>query len=114
MARALMDKKISSAIKVEQHDNISFAVSCRHCDTPLCTKGCITGALSVNDGVIKIDKDKCISCCTCVLVCPYGAVAYTEGGVMQKCELCIENSGGSPRCVAGCPNGAIVFEEEAI
>lgn len=32
-------------------------------------------------------------------------------GVMQKCELCIENAGGKPACVQGCPNKAIIFEE---
>ena len=31
--------------------------------------------------------------------------------VMQKCELCIENAGGKPACVQGCPNKAIIFEE---
>ena len=33
------------------------------------------------------------------------------GHVMQKCELCIENAGGKPACVQGCPNKAIIFEE---
>ena len=46
-----------------------------------------------------------------VLVCPYGALMPSESGVMQKCELCIENAGGKPACVQGCPNKAIIFEE---
>ena len=37
--------------------------------------------------------------------------ARRNHGVMQKCELCIENAGGKPACVQGCPNKAIVFEE---
>ena len=41
---------------------------------PLCVKGCITGALSSEDGVILIDQDKCVGCYTCVLACPYGAI----------------------------------------
>ena len=44
--------------------------------------------------------------------CPYGAIEPDETGrVMQKCELCIENAGGKPACVQGCPNKAIIFEE---
>ena len=52
-----------------------------------------------------------VGCVTCVLVCPYGALAPGEDGIMQKCELCLENACGTPACVAGCPNKAIVYEE---
>jgi len=34
-----------------------------------------------------------------------------EDGIMQKCELCLNNSCGAPACVTGCPNKAIVYEE---
>ncbi len=111
MALALKDKKIFPRIRVEETDQISFALSCRHCREPLCVKSCIAGALSVCDGVIKIDRSKCVGCHTCVAVCPYGALAVGEDGVMQKCELCLENTCGQPACVKGCPNGAIVYEE---
>jgi carbon-monoxide dehydrogenase iron sulfur subunit len=30
---------------------------------------------------------------------------------VQKCELCVKTREGTPACVKGCPNGAIVFEE---
>ena len=63
------------------------------------------------DGVVVIDKNKCVGCLTCVLVCPYGALAPSESGVMQKCELCTTNSRGEPACAAGCPNHAIVYEQ---
>ncbi len=111
MARALKDIKINPKIKIEEYNNISFAVSCRHCKEPLCVKGCITGALKVDDGIITINKDKCINCYTCILSCPYGAVSPSDEGVVQKCELCIKTSTGTPRCVEGCPNGALSFEE---
>ncbi len=45
------------------------------------------------------------------LSCPYGCVMPSENGVIQKCELCMKNSVGSPACVKGCPNKAIVYEE---
>lgn len=112
MVKALKDKTINPRIRVEEGDSINFAVSCRHCDNPICVKSCITGALSIKDGVIHIDKEKCVGCFTCVLVCPYGAVMpASDGKVMQKCELCTDNANGEPACVKGCPNRAIVFEE---
>ena len=111
MARALKDRKIIPLIKIEQRRDISFAVSCRHCSEPLCFKSCITGAMSIMDGVITIDRDKCINCYTCILVCSYGAITPSDNGVVQKCELCIKTTAGTPACVRGCPNGAIVFEK---
>jgi Fe-S-cluster-containing hydrogenase components 1 len=77
----------------------------------LCVKGCITGALSISDGVITMDTERCVSCYTCILSCPYGAVSPSDGGAVQKCELCVKTKVGTPACVSGCPNGAIVFEE---
>ena len=111
MAKALKDKKIFPRIRVDGEDKITFAVSCRHCEDPLCVKSCIAGAILKVDGVVKIDRSKCVGCLTCVLVCPYGALAPGENGTMQKCELCLENACGAPACVTGCPNRAIVYEE---
>lgn len=111
MARSLKGMKINPKIKVEEMDGISFAVSCRHCHEPLCAKACITGAISVLDDVITIESGKCVSCYTCIMSCPYGAVSPSEGGAVQKCELCITALDMTPACVKSCPNGAIVFEE---
>ena len=58
MVKALKDRDIFPRIRVEEGDSINFAVSCRHCDNPLCVKGCISGALSIQDGVISIDSKK--------------------------------------------------------
>ena len=111
MALALKGKPIYPRIHVEEGEKISYAVSCRHCEDPLCVKSCISGALSRKDGVVRIDEDRCVGCFTCVLVCPYGALAPGETGGMLKCELCLQNAGGAPACVKGCPNRAIVFED---
>ena len=100
MATALKGKPIYPRIHIEENDKISYAV-----------KSCIAGALRQEDGVIRIDREKCVGCLTCVLVCPYGALAPDGDGVMQKCELCLQNSCGEPACVTGCPNRAIVYEE---
>ena len=113
MVAALKDKKIFPRIHVEGEERITFAVSCRHCTDPICVKSCIAGAISKRDGVVRIERGKCVGCLTCVLVCPYGALAPGEDGIMQKCELCLDNSCGAPACVTGCPNRAIVYEERS-
>ncbi|MCD7823221.1 MAG: 4Fe-4S binding protein [Oscillospiraceae bacterium] len=108
----LKGQKIYPRIRVEGDDKITFAISCRHCEDPICIKSCISGALSKTpDGMVEIDKSRCVGCLTCVLVCPYGAVIQDGDGAVQKCELCLKNSSGAPACVAGCPNNAIVYEE---
>ncbi|MCQ2460029.1 MAG: 4Fe-4S binding protein [Ruminococcus sp.] len=112
MVKALKDKEIYPRIHVEEDNKIKYAVSCRHCDDPLCVKSCIAGAITKDEnGTVKIDTDKCVHCYTCILVCPVGAVSHNENGAAMKCELCLENSCGSPACASGCPNKAIVYEE---
>lgn len=116
MALALKDKPIYPRVHIEETDGggpITYAVQCRHCTDPLCVRSCISGALTKSeaDGVVRIDHDKCIRCFTCMLVCPYGAISKGDGGVVQKCELCLENTCGAPACVSGCPNNALIYEE---
>ena len=113
MVRALKGKQIHPFIHIEDSGDVHFAVNCRHCKDPICVKSCISGALSKGkDGIVRIDRDKCVGCLTCVLVCPYGAVLPApDGHAAMKCALCTDNGRGEPNCVKYCPNGAIVFEE---
>lgn len=64
MIKALKGKKIYPNIRVEDKNQVHFAVSCRHCEEPICVKSCISGALSIKDGLISVDKEKCIGCLT--------------------------------------------------
>lgn len=111
MVKALKGKKIFPRIKVDGDDKIHFAVSCRHCENPLCVKCCISGALHIENGAVCIDKNKCVGCLSCIMACPYGALSISENKTAQKCELCLKNACGEPACVKGCPNRAIVYEE---
>ncbi len=114
MVNALKGVSITPRIQVEEGNRVNFAVSCRHCEEPRCVMGCIAGALRLEDGVIRLQEEKCVGCYTCVLSCPYGAIMPSDHGAVQKCELCLSNHEGRPACVAHCPNQAIVYEEGGI
>lgn len=113
MVKAFKNGSPQPRIQVEEGGEVNFALNCRHCDDPICCKACITGALSRGeDGVIRVDTDKCVGCWTCVMTCPYGAIVRGKGNrkVALKCDLCTEN-GSTPACVEGCINRALVFED---
>lgn len=99
-------------ITVEEGGDVNFAVQCRQCPDPICVKSCITGALSKKDGVISVDESRCVGCYTCVSACPFGCIVIDGRRTpIAKCDLCTGNGSGEPACVKGCPNRAIVFEE---
>ena len=43
--------------------------TCKGLECRLCIKACPTNALYWVDGEVKIEKDLCIHCCSCVLSC---------------------------------------------
>ena len=58
-----------AGMQVEEVGPIHFAVDCRHCDDPLCLKGCISGALYRDGyGAVRVDKTKCVGCHTCIAI----------------------------------------------
>jgi anaerobic dimethyl sulfoxide reductase subunit B (iron-sulfur subunit) len=88
--------------------NISF--SCMHCGNAPCVAVCPTGALSKRaDGIVVVDKDKCIGCHYCFFACPFGVPQYGKDGTMQKCNLCVDRleAGEQPACALACPVGAL-------
>ena len=54
-----------------------------------------------------VDKKKCISCGTCVAICPVGAISFDKDGkaVIDKTK-CIHRGA----CEASCPVGAIKLD----
>lgn len=131
-AQVLVEEKGSypnSAIEVTP-------VLCMHCRNAPCVAACPTGAsYRGEDGIVHIDKDKCIGCRACMVACPYNArkfmfsdpESYYPGqemtalersrqeqfpkGVVTKCEFCSERlaEGLLPACVATCPAHARIF-----
>ncbi len=84
-----------------------------HCGEPACAKVCPAGAITKRgeDGIVVVDKEKCIGCHYCFFACPFGVPQYTDEG-MDKCDCCIGNGvepGDMPHCVATCPTQALQF-----
>lgn len=104
---------------------------CMHCEDPACVKACITGAMRKcpESGIVSNEFNSgyltggssCVGCWMCIMACPYGVISprqevsspKSEHGkkVAVKCDLCMKRD--YPACVESCPNGAIVYMEEA-
>lgn len=87
---------------------------CMHCGKPACKQACPTGAIykREEDGVVLIDKTKCIGCRYCAWACPYGAMTFDEDKmVADKCTYCAHRlaMGEQPACVTKCPGHALSF-----
>ncbi|ATW23644.1 4Fe-4S dicluster domain-containing protein [Candidatus Formimonas warabiya] len=84
----------------------SVPVPCMHCQDAPCANGCPTGASMVRkDGVVLVDRDKCVGCKFCLVLCPYGVRHYNEEkGIVEKCTFCMERleEGRVTRCVETC------------
>lgn len=110
-------------------------IPCMHCQEPACLGVCPTGATYKRiDGLVLIDRNKCMGCRYCVLACPYearqslakidsyfGLDAVTpfeetkrsrlEKGTAVKCDFCVDRleEGLLPACVDTCPAQARIF-----
>jgi tetrathionate reductase subunit B len=86
---------------------------CQHCENPPCVSVCPTGAsYKTRDGIVLVDKAKCIGCEYCVQACPYGARFWDPYiRAIDKCTFCVHRlaKGQEPACVSTCPTGARVF-----
>lgn len=115
IVKAHRREKISPRIRVAQDKPLSVAVQCHNCKDPPCVNACLTGAMHIDEMSRQVihDQEKCISCWTCVMVCPFGAIVVEPGiKTPLKCDLCPNLE--VPACVANCPNEALVLEETKI
>ena len=86
---------------------------CNHCANPPCVQVCPVGAtFSTKDGVVLVDKDRCVGCRYCIQACPYGA-RYLDPRTRtaDKCTFCYHRvtKGLQPACVEVCPTQARIF-----
>ena len=91
----------------------NLSIGCNHCEDPLCMKSCPTKAISKRkDGIVVIDRNKCIGCRYCEWGCPYGSLQFNRSsGTMSKCSFCFDliDRGEQPVCVTACPMRALDF-----
>ena len=88
------------------------STSCMHCEEPACASVCPAGAIKkAEDGVVYVDKDRCIGCKYCYQACPFGVPTYSSAA-MDKCDCCTlggTRPGNAPRCAEACKFGALHF-----
>lgn len=91
---------------------------CQHCAEPPCVDVCPTGAsFKRADGIVLVDKHRCIGCRYCLMACPYKARSFVHEplthqkpdvprgmGTAEACNLCVHrvDRGELPACVAAC------------
>lgn len=86
---------------------------CNHCENAPCEKVCPVSALHyLPNGIVNVDKDRCIGCAACMMACPYGAI-YMDPvtNTADKCTYCAHRveAGLEPACVVACPTEANIF-----
>jgi anaerobic dimethyl sulfoxide reductase subunit B len=89
-------------------------IACNECAEPACTKVCPTGAHAKrgDNGLVLIDRPKCIGCRMCEKACPYGVPQFEAAATkMTKCDACIDRlaNGMQPSCIDSCPQRALEF-----
>jgi len=104
-----------SNISTVMLDDLLIPVLCLQCLEPLCMEACPQKAIYQDNktGLVIIDKNLCIGCKKCTMVCPFGGPRVdSQNGKIMKCDLC----GGDPQCVKYCGYGALqyVTEDEAL
>lgn len=104
---------------------VSLPMMCQHCEHPPCVDVCPTGAsFKREDGIVLVDRHRCIGCRYCMMACPYKARSFVHEpvtdqnpdvprgkGCVESCTLCVHriDAGLQPACADSCTNKAILF-----
>ncbi|MBI5675533.1 MAG: 4Fe-4S dicluster domain-containing protein [Nitrospirae bacterium] len=109
----ILEKVVPDAIGQKRE---FIPVLCNQCNNPPCVRVCPTRASykDKNNGIVMIERKKCIGCKACVLACPYNARYFNEEvHAIDKCDFCFDTrlSKGEKLtgCAAACPTGARKF-----
>jgi tetrathionate reductase subunit B len=104
---------------------LSLPMMCQHCAEPPCVDVCPTAAsFKRADGIVLVDRHRCIGCRYCMMACPYKARSFVHEpltdqkpdvprgkGTVESCTLCVQriDKGQQPACAEACKNKAILF-----
>ncbi|MDO4590599.1 MAG: 4Fe-4S dicluster domain-containing protein [Slackia sp.] len=107
------DRRRVSSFKRSRGRTFFISTSCMHCADPSCMRVCPAGAISKDEnGVVKVDSNRCIGCKYCYQACPYGVPRY-DAVSMDKCDCCqaagVATGETDPYCVRACKFGALKF-----
>ncbi|MBE6886618.1 MAG: 4Fe-4S dicluster domain-containing protein [Ruminococcaceae bacterium] len=69
-----------------------------------CVSACTQNAISIVDGIAKVDPELCSGCLVCVSVCPKGVIipVHAESSVAVACNSHTKGSVTRANCSAGC------------
>jgi tetrathionate reductase subunit B len=85
---------------------------CMQCEDAPCLKACTrTAIVRGDDGIVRVDADKCEHVGACEAACPYGAIGCDDNDVADKCDFCSHriDANMEPACVETCPAGVFNF-----
>ena len=87
---------------------------CNHCENAPCIEACGESALiKTLEGIVILNREKCINCQACYDKCPYNAIEVEKHtGAVEKCDFCYERIGErkqKPVCVQSCMGKALQF-----
>lgn len=104
---------------------VSLPMMCQHCENPPCVDVCPTQAsFKRADGIVLVDRHRCIGCRYCMMACPYKARSFVHEelhdqvpdvprgkGTVEGCSMCVHriDQGLKPACAEACPNQSILF-----
>ena len=111
--------------KISRKDGRSKTVDaplmCNHCDNPPCALVCpVQATYKRKDGIVVVDKHRCIGCRYCLIACPYNMRMFNfKGnhewhnretptrmhGVSESCHFCyhrLDMGKLEPACVEAC------------
>ena len=117
---------------IENAEERNMPVMCFHCENAPCEHVCpVAATFTRPDGIVLVDKHRCIGCRYCMIACPYKARSFVSKhvhhepgqnpdvpvrmhGVVEKCTLCVHriDRGEEPACVEACKKegrGAMTF-----
>ena len=116
--------------KVELKDavngrELSLPMMCQHCEHPPCVDVCpTTASFRRADGIVLVDRHRCIGCRYCLMACPYKARSFVHEplhdqnpdvprgmGTAEACSFCVHrvDQGLQPACAEACTNKVILF-----